>query len=448
MGVVHAKEEGGCNMTRWIEAVLLCYDLTDSSMALYLRQFFKLIGVYVYEWRGKGNYETYISNSDYFTDIVILSNQYIQHHKLYFADYSEKTIFVIPDKKNYEALERMDALQSKNVICCDFQNGRDKLLLDIIDKIQNIYVCENKVTHPFFDEWKILSGIYVQENMFDHMYICEYFALDNKLFIAFSQAYKNVINKILEAWKAFPENSIYFQYAFLYLAYSVDEYCRRNNDTYIYNIHNINDIVTELCALASHNHNVLLLKARIKNDLLHDHKKAKEIYEELSQSVNWGEIYFRLGLIKEKNEQNYLDAMLNYQMAMRYLSEKSDIISQIAECWDTVGDHLKAASAWSEVRDLLLNKCESNSLSLVECNHLYKASMELGDIWIKEQKNREAILNAYASATVAYNIAIASNTTFPESIMSVYSITDLRNTIELAMDRAELLKRLADIRRK
>lgn len=429
-------------VAKWIESVCLQYNVTDRRIELYLRQFFQLIGVYTYEQRVDVKNESNITSSDYFADIVILSAKYIQNHGQFLEDYSENTIWIVEDKRVYEILDEVGALENKNVFLCDFKCGREKLILNLIECLENIYVRENTEEYPFFDEWKILGKIYINENMFDHMYLCEHFIPDDKLFLAFSEGYSDVVDEILKKWKESSTKGLYFRYAIIYIAYSINAYCKRNNDTYIYNTNNLNELVMSLVSDIKNNRNVMLLQAKIKNDLLNDTESAKIIYEELKGKVNWGEIYYDLGQISEQKEHDYLKAMRYYQESIKHLSEKSYSIYRIAKCWYKMGEKMKAVSAWQEVIILLNAYCQVGSMSLLEGRCLYKSAMEIGDmLCIEDKRSCEAALTSYKLAEMIYDMIEKNSVLFLEDILEKYSLNELRDVMKKTLNRMELQKK-------
>ena len=190
------------------------------------------------------------------------------------------------------------------------------------------------------------------------------------------------------------------------------------------------------------NRNVMLLQAKIKNDLLNDTESAKIIYEELKGKVNWGEIYYDLGQISEQKEHDYLKAMRYYQESIKHLSEKSYSIYRIAKCWYKMGEKMKAVSAWQEVIILLNAYCQVGSMSLLEGRCLYKSAMEIGDmLCIEDKRSCEAALTSYKLAEMIYDMIEKNSVLFLEDILEKYSLNELRDVMKKTLNRMELQKK-------
>ena len=431
-------------VTKWIEAICLHYDLTDRRIELYLRQFFRLIGVYTYEWPVNIKEKIDISPADYFADIVILSEAYIQGKKHFLEDYLENTIWIIIDKKVNDRLEEIGALKSKNVIFCDFTHRRECIIPNLINCLKKIYEVKYTDEHSFFFEWEIVGQIYVDQNIWEHMYICESFIPDDKLFRIFSNVYSNTVDKILEQWRKKTTSGDYFKYAVIYIAYSLNLYCKRSNDKYEYRIKNLKELIESLVLSMKNNRNAVLLQAKIQNNLLEETQNAKALYQSLIEkdSANWGDIYYDMGMISEEKDHNYLEAMKYYQKAIRFLSEKYNTVDRIAKCWNKMGEKSKAISAWQEVSQLLMEYFHSTSMSLVETKYLCESALAMGNVWIEDKRTCENAKSVYELAELVCEMIDFKGMQFLENMLEQYSLEQLKVMIKKSLDKIEILRKI------
>ena len=210
-------------MTKWIEAICLRYDEADKEKELYVRLFFQMIGVYVYEQSTEMPETSEIKKTDYFADIIFLSSNSIQYYKEWLGERSDRTICVLLDKRTQNILNEIEL--SKNVIFCNFSHEKGKFLFNIIQALERIYFVgqiEDK-NCTFFDEWLELADLYAKKNIASHMYICEYFTEDVELLEKAQKAYDQFVESVFKKLESMPQDCNYFRYVILYMAYSLNQ---------------------------------------------------------------------------------------------------------------------------------------------------------------------------------------------------------------------------------
>lgn len=427
-------------MIKWIEAIYLRYDEADKEVELYVRLFFQMIGVYVYEQSTDIIQKFQIRNIDYFADIIFLSSKSIQYHKELLREQSAKSIYLVLDEN---VLNEIEILDSKNIIYCNYERPKDRLLPNIIHTLKRIYfsVATEDESYTFFDEWMKLAYIYTKEKMSSHMYVCECFVADVRLLQTVQTAYNKFIGSVFKKWKLLPGKCNYFRYAILYIAYSLNQYCMRNNEAYAYSIDNLKKLIEPLVRDMQGNPNVVLLQAKIYKNLFREFGKAREIYENLQKKVAWGSVYYGLGKIYEEYDNDYMKAIKYYRQSSDWLAERYLSLYCVAQCWKKMGELKRAVAAWREVNEIIRIKKEHRGQSLIELGYMFESAISMGDIW-REDKN--GYVNAeifYESAEEIYD-KMGKEPCMECMLKNEYSMKYLVRVAKKSHDKAELLHKL------
>lgn len=372
-----------------MKVIRLTYRVEDIEPSVYLLLFFRLAGIYMYE-RFWGELGVEINGFELPNDIQLLRPPV-------FSDY-DCDIFLVKDdndRQKYEMLPgrkpEKEVLLAQDGLCPDaisIGNGGIGLLQDILNDLFNKRIIDS-------NEKKDLDGlaqIYVNNKLTQLTLRAKYFFTANEepQIEDIIESYEGAITA-LTGWMQDQgcqwgdRKLFYTQYAALHMIYELNCFCLRYRRTMEYN----RESLIRLCDLLDTGldgllgDSVRMLKGQTYDDLFFDANKAYECYVDCcnDKTAYNSYVYFRKGNYWQEAGDSWENALQYYMQAVYIYPEYYRAWYKIGLCYQNLNMPRDVVTSYENVRKCLSGRISSKCVRPMEIEHVFKAQMQIADIW-------------------------------------------------------------------
>lgn len=434
-------------MKKWVELVYLRYHIADVKPSVFLMLFFRMIGIYIYEVPGDVSKHIKPLN-ECFAEIFLLSKNSILKNEEESEPISNSSkLFIRLDETKQDALD-IQNLEPYQII--EYRQNDLELLLQIIDSFKQIYQKHNAASTTtadisLFDELSALGRLYSEHQMMETLLTSKFFFAHGKLFDQASDQFIEYIDAVLSDMSGWDDEALHHKYTVINMAYELNTICQKNQEAYIYDINQLAELSAELDMGMPDNFNVWMLKAQIYDDLLKESQLPMQLYQNCLNKVGHVLSYaeYRLGMIYEKNDKNYQEAIRHYQKALNISPSYYRVLYRMANCYQEMGNLKEAIDSFSYIDNIMREKMKFCIMRPMEIEYYYKISYRLGNMYIDLKNDFSSALFWYKRAEQAWNMIDNSvfllevlgleKAAFLNSIMkNKYSIKTLYDKIYMA----------------
>lgn len=366
-----------------------------------------MIGIYIYEVPGDVSRHIKPSN-ECFAEIFLLSKNSILKNEEESEPVSNSSkLFIRLDNTKQDALN-IQTLEPYQII--EYKQDDLELLLQIIDSFKQIYQKHSGVSttadiNPF-DELSALARLYSEHKMMETLLTSKFFFAHGKLFDQASDQFIECIDAILNDMSGWDDGALYHKYTVINMAYELNTICQKNQEAYIYDINQLAELSAELDMSMPNNFNAWMLKAQIYDDLLKEPQLPMQLYQRCLNKVGQVHSYaeYRLGMIYEKNDKNYQEAIWHYQKALNISPSYYRVLYRAANCYQELGNLKEAIDSFSYIDNIMREKMKFCIMRPMEIEYYYKISYRLGNMYSDLKNDFSSALFWYKRAEQAWNM--------------------------------------------
>ncbi len=383
-----------------MKVIRLTYQDTEIEPSVYLLLFFRLAGIYVYErfWGAK-NIQTEglkVSDEDeihrssafcsYDCDIFILENEdNLREYEMRFARQAERAVVLAKGQMSPQAIDysKVDG---------------EALLRLIIGELSGLHIISPEEQNDLNN----LAAIYAANDLMKLTLRAKYFFTANEepQLSAFRQGYEGVITDLtnymaVSQCKWGDSKLFYTQYAAINMIYELNCLCARYKRPQVYN----RDSLLELCNILEDGmkgflgDSIEMLKGQIYDDLFFEPNSAYECYVKCCDNDKTynSYVYFRKGSYWQECNKSWERALKYYMQAVCFYPEYYRAWYKIGLCYMKLGRYKEAIISFENVRKCLLYRIEGKCVRPMEIEHIFKAQIQIANIWEEGGNLRNAI---------------------------------------------------------
>lgn len=382
-----------------MKVIRLTYQDTEIEPSVYLLLFFRLAGIYVYErfWGAK-NIQT---------EGLKVSDEDEIHRSSVFSSY-DCDIFILENEDNLREYEMRFSRQAERVVllakwemsrAINYSKVKGAALLQsIIEELSGLHIISSGERKDLNN----LAQIYAVNDLMKLTLRAKYFFTANEepQLEAFRHGYEKIITELTDyladsQCKWGDRQLFYTQYAAINMIYELNCLCTRYKKSQVYN----RDSLLELCNILEKGMNgflgdsIEMLKGQVYDDLFFEHNSAYECYVKCcnyDKTYN-SYVYFRKGSYWQDDKKNWEQALKYYMQAVCFYPEYYRAWYKIGLCYMKLGRYKEAIVSFENVRKCLSYRIEGKCVRPMEIEHVFKAQIQIANIWEEEGNLRNAI---------------------------------------------------------
>lgn len=383
-----------------MKVIRLTYRDVEIEPSVYLLLFFRLAGVYVYErfW-GTGTVQM---------EGFELPEGWVERSSGTFESF-DCDIYIVRDEIDLQEYERrLDKAAGSEIVLTKgplLENAIDYRVvqgLNLVLQINQALFLHGSITPDEKTELDALAGIYDSENLMKLTLQSKYFFTfhDEPRLFEFQEKYDKIISQLLKyltnrggAWG--DRQYFHIQYAALNMIYELNCLCVRYKKKLAYNMDSLLRLsgLLEMKTDGLLGNSVKMLEGQIYDDLFRNPNAAYERYVSCcDENTRYNSyVYFRKG--------NYWqDFGEDWEQALKYYTQAVCIYPSYYRAWYKIGlcsrkleKNRQAVSAYENVRKCLANRIEGKCIRPLEIEHIFKAQVQIAEIWEKNGNQDNAI---------------------------------------------------------
>lgn len=383
-----------------MKVIRLTYRDSEMEPSVYLLLFFRLAGIYVYErfW-GTGTIQMEgfeVPNREW--------NRRLETFEAYDCD-----VYIVQDERDFLEYNRLsnkdtepEILLTKGIEIMDAIDYAEVKNLKLVQRINEALFSRGIIAADEKEELDDLVYIYDLQEMMSLTLREKYFFADDEedRLTAAQDQYDKAITMLLKyladhncAWG--DRRYFHMQYAALNMIYELNCLCARYKRNLVYRRDSLlrlcNVLETRIDGLLGHS--VIMLEGQIYDDLYRNPNAAYERYVNCcnENTIYNSYVYFRKG--------NYWqDFGEDWEQALKYYTQAVVIYPPYYRAWYKIGlcnrkleRNRQAVSAYENVRKCLANRIEGKCIRPLEIEHIFKAQVQIAEIWEKNGNRENAI---------------------------------------------------------
>lgn len=383
-----------------MKVIRLTYRDIEIDPSLYLLLFFRLAGVYVYErfW-GTGTIQM---------EGFGASDGWVERNSDAFESF-DCDIYIVRDDIDLQEYERrLDKAADSEIVLTKgrlLENAIDYMgvkWLNLVQQINNALFLHGNITPDEKIEFNVLAGIYDSENLMRLTLQSKYFFTfnDEPRLSLFQDKYEKIITQLLDylaqrggTWGE--RRYFHIQYAALNMIYELNCLCVRYKKKPAYNMDSLLRLsgLLEMKIDGLLGNSVKMLEGQVYDDLFRNPNAAYERYVSCcdENTLYNSYVYFRKGNYWQDFGEDWEQALKYYTQAVRIYPSYYRAWYKIGLCSRKLGKNRQAVSAYENVRKCLANRIEGKCIRPLEIEHIFKAQVQIAEIWEKNGNQDNAI---------------------------------------------------------
>lgn len=370
--------------------IRMTYTDTDIFLSTYILTFFRMTGIYVYER---------VECEDAQMQKLMRYPEVSFDIEIFILNDSDSKFEISPNAIVISMCEKESRYHNENfnIIYPEADDSPKVCMKKLLE-----HLCDSYDQFGMEKECLLyLLDLYDQNNIMETILGTRFFAPDEDIYHEICVNYSRAVQKIYELDC---DGSKFLMFAYVYLAYEYNYYCKRLKEVFLYDVNSILDILNDLASGSDEQWNDLdLLYAQVYDDLLGEYREASMYYAKAAEKDYNAFACYKMGNIW-KGE--YKDPIT----ALKYFTKAADInpnyyraIYKMAECYVSLQNIEEAKCQYMRIAQILQTRCHKQILRPMEIEYLYKTYKNLAKIERNDYNNINGAISYYENAVYLWN---------------------------------------------
>lgn len=370
--------------------IRMTYTDTDIFLSTYILTFFRMAGIYVYER---------VECKDAQTQKLMRYPEASFDIEIFILNDSDSKFEIPPDAIVISMGKKESGRLNRNydIIYLEANDSPEKCMKKLLE-----HLCES------YDQFGMEKACLLNLlNLYDKNHIMEtilgtrFFAPDQDIYREVCVNYRRAVQKIYELNC---DESKFLMFAYVYLAYEYNYYCKRLNEVFLYDVNSILDILNDLASGSDEQWNDLdLLYAQVYDDLLGKYREASEYYAKAAEKGYNAFACYKMGNIWKGEYRDPITALKYFTKAVDINPNYYRAIYKMAECYVSLQNIEEAERQYMRIVQILQARRYKQILRPMEIEYLYKTYKNLAKIERNDHNNINGAISYYENAEYLWN---------------------------------------------